>query len=63
MKRGIMKRGIITFNDGTYINLPADRIEKSNGCITLYNRDNIAAVVKLESVVSVCVSEKNTENP
>ena len=51
-------RAIIKCKDGTYINIPSDRIDLRDGFVMAWNGDYLVAVVRADDV-SVCyLSEK-----
>lgn len=57
-----MKRGIIYFKNGNYINVPADTIiRKDNEVIMLVNKCEVVAITNLHVVDTVYVMEEAAE--
>ena len=53
-----MKRFIAQLNDGSFINVTADRMEERSGGIFAYDGEGMVAFVDLDAVVCAHVSEK-----
>lgn len=45
-------------NDGSYINVKADRMEEKDSLIRAYNGDRLMAVVEITAVISAHMSER-----
>lgn len=57
-----MKRGIIYFKNGNYINVPADTIiRKDNEVIMLVNKYEVVAITNLHVVDTVYIMEEAAE--
>lgn len=57
-----MKRGVIFFKNGNYINVPADTIiRKDNEVIMLVNKCETVAITKLNFVDAVYIAEEGKE--
>lgn len=57
-----MKRGIIYFKNGNYINVPADTIiRKDNEVIMLVNKCEVVAITNLHVVDTVYIMEEAAE--
>lgn len=57
-----MKRGVIFFKNGNYINIPADTIiHKDSEVIMLVNKCEIVAITRLNFVDAVYISEERKE--
>lgn len=53
-----MKRVVIKFKDGTHINIVADYLQREEEIITVWNGNDIVAIVRLEVVQAAYLSEK-----
>ena len=53
-----MKRCNIVLNGCSYINVPADRMEKEEDMLYVYDGANLVAVVDTSVVLSAHISEK-----
>ena len=53
-----MKRVVIKFKDGTHINTEADFLARDEEFITAWNGDSIAAIVRVELVLTAHLSER-----
>ena len=56
-----MKRAIIKFTDGTYVNLAADLINLKDDLVTAWDGDNLVAVAKIDAVEVCYLSEKKEQ--
>ena len=56
-----MKRFNAVMNDGSYINVPADRMELRDCSIMAWNADQLMAVVEITAVISAHLSEKGNK--
>lgn len=52
-----MKRCTIILNGGSYINVAADRMEKEDCMLYVYDGNNLVAVVEITAVISAHISE------
>lgn len=58
-----MKRGIIYFKNGNYINVPADTIiRKGDDVVILVNKLETTAITNLSFVDAVYISEEKRED-
>lgn len=57
-----MKRVVIKFKDGTYINTEADYLQRDEEFITAWNGENIAAIVRIELIQTAHLSEREQES-
>lgn len=53
-----MKRCNIVLNDNSYINVAADRMEKEENMLYVWDGDNLVAVVEITAVITAHLSEK-----
>lgn len=53
-----MKRCNIVLNGCNYINVPADRMEKEEDMLYVYDGNSLVAVVEITAVISAHISEK-----
>lgn len=53
-----MKRCNIVMNGGSYINVPADRMQKEDCMLYVYDGNSLVAVVEITAVISAHISEK-----
>lgn len=57
-----MKRFVATFNDGSFLNIPADRMEVcDNSFILVWRENEQVAVVDVCGVISAHMSEKSLQ--
>lgn len=55
-----MKRVIIKFSDGNYVNIQGDDLAEDGEYIRIFNGKNIlVGVVKMDDIVAVYISEKS----
>lgn len=55
-----MKRFVATFNDGSFLNIPADRMEvRENAFILVWLNAQLAAVIDIAGIVGAYMSEKS----
>lgn len=59
-----MKRIVITFADGSYTNIPGDRIEfeRDYSMIFAYSGDRLVGAYDISTVLKVYISEKSEKN-
>lgn len=58
-----MKRFVAIFNDGSYMNIPADRMEtRDNAFILVWKEHEQVAVVDICGIISAHMSEKGDLN-
>lgn len=53
-----MKRCNIVLNGGSYINVAADRMEKEENMLYVWDENSLAAVVDISVILSAHISEK-----
>lgn len=53
-----MKRFVAQLNDGSFMNVPADRMEVSGTDMFVYLGDSLVAYLDLSAVLSAHLSEK-----
>lgn len=53
-----MKRCNIVLNDNSYINVAADRMEKEENMLYVWDGDDLVAVVEITAVIAAHISEK-----
>ena len=53
-----MKRCNIVLNGGSYINVAADRMEKEENMIYVWDENSLVAVVDIAVILSAHISEK-----
>lgn len=53
-----MKKLVAQLNDGSYINIPADRMELEENCIIVSNAGEMIAVLDVSVVLFAYLSEK-----
>ena len=53
-----MKRCNIVINGGSYINVAADRMEKEDCMLYVYDGDNLVAAADVSVILSAHISEK-----
>ena len=53
-----MKRCTIILSGGSYINVAADRMEKEDDMLYVYDGNSLVAVVEITAVISAHISEK-----
>lgn len=53
-----MKRVIIKFRDGVYLNIPGDCIDIRDGWVMAWEGDFIVAIAKADEIISCYISEK-----
>ena len=53
-----MKRCNIVLSGGSYINVAADRMEKEDYMLYVYDGNNLVAIVEITAVISANISEK-----
>lgn len=56
-----MKRAVYQMPDGSYINVPADRLEKEENMIYAYDGKQLVAAVDVDSIIEVHIGEKARE--
>lgn len=57
-----MKRGMILLDDGSYISVSADSIERSETHFSLWDGDSITATVKIDKAQAVYITESKEKN-
>lgn len=53
-----MKRIIVQLNDGSHINIPADRMERDGDYLIAFSGDKMVAFLDVSAVVVAHMSEK-----
>lgn len=53
-----MKRAVIRFKDGSYINIPAEGLEIHKNTIMVWKDAYIVAIVKTNEIISCHISEQ-----
>ena len=53
-----MKRCTVILSGGSYINVTADRMEKEDDMLYVYDGNSLVAVVEITAVISAHISEK-----
>ena len=53
-----MKRCNIVLNGCSYINVPADRMEKEENMLYVWDGNNLVVAVEITAVISAHISEK-----
>lgn len=56
-----MKRFLAQMNDGSYVNIPADRMELVENTIRAYNGTELVAFIDVSCVLSAHVSERGAQ--
>lgn len=54
----MMKRAVVNLADSSFINIPADRMEKDGEMIFVYNGSSLVAAIDLSCILSVHIVEK-----
>ena len=57
-----MNRFIAQLNDSSYVNVPADKMEKIDNMLYAYNGGNLMAAVEITAVIVAYLSEKGDKN-
>lgn len=53
-----MKRFVAIFNDGSFINVSATRMEKEENAILVYDYDDLVAYVETSALISAHIGER-----
>ena len=53
-----MKRVVVNFADHSFINVPADRMEKEDQMFFVYNGKQLVCAVDISCVLSIHIGEK-----
>ena len=53
-----MKRFVAQLNDGSYINVPADRMQARDSAFCVYDGPELVAYVDMGAVVSAYISDR-----
>lgn len=53
-----MKRIIVQLNDGSHINIPADRMERDGDYLIAFSGDKMVAFIDVSAVIVAHMSEK-----
>lgn len=56
-----MKRFIAIMNDGSFINIPATRMEMVDNALIVYDGDSVVAYVDVSIVLCAHISERKEE--
>lgn len=54
-----MKRAIVKFKDGEYVNIEADYLDADDKYISVHLEDKIMGIFELEFIKAAYISEKN----
>ena len=52
-----MKKCVANFHSASYVNIPADRLEREDSVIFVYNGDKLVAMFDIGVLLSIWISE------
>lgn len=55
-----MRKLVVQLNDGSFINIPADRMQYVDNCIIATNAGELVAILDISVVLYVYLSDKGT---